>query len=177
MEKVLTLHSQVKPELIRKVLRRAIALTFLGLIGIIIGTIRLFQEPLDQWALFIFTAGLALMAIGLAPYFRLSYLSSKPCTIKVFGHERLEFFSKNQKKLTIPMHKIENIVFIDKEDLYGIGIQLKPAFRNQLIAKFHLMEHNPLQRRWQDEFEADAFFAYFGRNAFDELVAWRQSAL
>lgn len=175
MDKVLTLQSHVKPKFMHKALIRAIILTLLGALGIILGYMQMDQDDFAQWGFFLFIAGFAIAGIGLTPWLYFKWLSSKPSEIKIFGHHYLEFFSKNQKKLTIPFSQIENIVYIDRNDYYGIGIQLVPAYRNQLIAKFHLMEHDPLQRRWQDEFEADAFFAYFDRDAFERLETWRQS--
>ena len=173
MKNVLTLRSTIRPQLMRKTLFRGGILALIGIFILMYAGIFLSISTLRLWGFPIFLCSLTLITIGLLPYRELSKLEVQPFILKAYDLEYLEYIEKGKSILTIPFVSIEDIIYVDNSEDYGIGIRLKKPSPSKIkihdprfnVHDFQKNEHN---------LRIDLYFPYFSKRSFNELLLWQQ---
>ena len=125
---------------------------------------------MKTWGLFIFLISFFLIVIGLLPYKRLSVHTQNPDKIKIIECDVLEFYLKGNKILAIPVENIKELLFLEKNQIYGIGIFLKSKI--SLTSHLWTFQFQKAQNKFHTLLKTDLFLPYFSKRSFEELQEW-----
>lgn len=163
------LYTGVKATLMRRVLFRGILWGSIGILGLILSAILLSHTEMALWGPFLFCAGMTAIVIGLLPYRRLTRLESHPDKLSVDSSSYLTYFSKGKKVFTIPSQVIKEILYIDRDSHYGIGIRLNPQSKEKICVHRRHFDMKTFQEKSQRDNACDLFFPYFTQRSFQQL--------
>lgn len=152
MKEFLTIYSCIYPQLMRQTLVKGLCLAIIGIAIFLYAGVVMPITLLKSWGLPLFLIGIGLITWGLLPYRRLTRLEKKPDQITLIGMEFLEFYSRGQKKMSVPLQDILKTDYVSSPSNYGIAIWLK---------------HNPIPNP-----APDFFFRYFSERGYRELHDW-----
>ncbi len=110
-----------------------------------------------------------LIGLGLIPYRKLSRLETCPHEIMIDGNTFL-FFAKGKPLLNIPTALIEKIEYVEKDDLYGLGIQLKSGIQKVKVLQ-RSFDIDAFVSDARSRFSCDLFLPYFTERTLSELTA------
>jgi hypothetical protein len=100
------------------------------------------------WA---YLLGLALIAIGLIPYRKLSQLELFPNVLEVHP-ESLVFMKRGKEPLVIPRDEISTLSFFESKSRYGILLTMRSPSRNITLQYFNRRSFERLQTALSFEF-------------------------
>ncbi len=167
------IRTTISSQLMKWTLLKGFCIAFLGIAGLLAGSIFFSLPTLQIWGLSLFLISLGLITFGLVPYRRLSRLQLKPNEfILTDDSNQMIFYSKGKKILTIPLPSIARLSYIQHPSFYGIAVWFKPAPLFPVIVHHNHQMVETLRQKGQD-IGADLFFPYFNQRAYDELVDWQ----
>lgn len=111
-----------------------------------------------------------LIALGLVPYRRLLLEEIHPNEIH-FDGEELFFLQKKNAIFKLKREHIENIHFLEKKGEYGISLQIKKPFQEQVIvltSKGRFLRY--LARCKRIDNIGDLYLPFFTRRSYKELI-------
>ncbi|TXI39307.1 MAG: hypothetical protein E6Q59_05155 [Nitrosomonas sp.] len=161
-------YSGIRQSLKTQVLKRGNVLAAFGILLWLLSGAFIPLHILAYWGTPIFLLGGLLIAFGMVPYRRLTYLESHPHRIIIERKGELHFLHRGKPLFSVSLVAIEKLSYRDDPALYGIALSLKPnsnvAFhRSNVKASSYIAE---VQRRH----DCDLFLPYFGKNAFQEIA-------
>ena len=161
----LYLSSTIRTALLNRTLKRGAWLGGGGALLIILGGTLLPLGLLKIWGIPLFCLGMACIAIGLLPYRKLTRLQLKPHAIHSNGEE-LMFLRSGRPLLKIPLRSLEKMVYLEKEEAYGIGLWLKwPIVEKVKVLQPHF-SYATFTEESRKSFEGcDLFLPYFSKYA------------
>ncbi|MDP1879461.1 MAG: hypothetical protein Q8K60_00810 [Parachlamydiaceae bacterium] len=168
MNDTIRLKTTISSPFLKHALMKGLWISSIGLVGILIAGVFIPVIYLKTWGWLIFLIGIGFIAGGMIPYKKLSKLQLKPNELLVFSNH-LEFYSKGEKKLTIPLNSIDKIEYFENKNFYGIGLFLKHPTPEKIIIHKNGKWINKIRREGQQYLQSDLFFIYFNRRAFKEL--------
>lgn len=172
IKEYLIIRTTVMPQLSKHVLMRGFRIAFLGILGLLAGALFFPLPELQTWGWGLFLLSLALITGGLLPYRRLVRLQLKPNELSLLDADQLTFISRGRKKLTVPLKSIEKMSYIDHPLHYGIAIWLKSPAPLPVIVHEPTNEVEKIRQQGRKHENADLFFGYFNRHAYEELNEW-----
>lgn len=170
MDEELILRSSIRSGLLKTALIKGFSMAFIGAFGLLLAGIFLPPPLLKGWGLLLFILFIGLMASGLIPYKRLLQLQTKPNELRAVGLKDLEYWSKGQKIISIPLESILEMNFVDDQNKYGIALKTHPKgieINKNNLQRFQVLTGST--QRW------DYLFLYFSKRSLDELQAWRHT--
>ena len=173
----LIIRTTISPALMKHILIKGFCIAFLGILGLIAGGIYLPPAILQKWGWFMILISLGLIAFGLLPYRRLVRLQLKPNELSVLDADNMTFISRGAKKITIPLHSILKIAYIDHPLDDGIAVWLKHPPPDPVVVHDCSRELEMIRKKGREKDNADLFFSHFNRHAYEELIDWISEAL
>ena len=170
----LIIRTSISSEVIKHVLFRGFSIAFLGMLGLLLGTIFIPVSTMKIWGLSLFLMSLGLVTLGLLPYRRLSRLQLKPNEIALVDTDHLTYYSKGRKILTIPLQSVAKMSYIQHPLHYGIAVWLKPSPLSPVIVHQCPKEVKSLRQKGKYIEEAHLFLPYFNQRAYHELLEWQE---
>lgn len=168
----LIIRSTITRTVIKHVLIKGFCIAALGIACLLIGGIFLGPSHLQKWGWLLFLLSIGMITLGLLPYRRIVRLQLKPNEITLVDADQLIFFSRGRKKLTIPIPSIAKMEYIDHPVRYGIAVFLNKPPPRPLSVHESPQEVEKMRYEGQKKGEADLFFPYFNRHAYEELIDW-----
>jgi hypothetical protein len=168
----LKLRTSIKETLKRFVLIRG---TVLGIIGCILLYAALFL-PVDQlkiWGFPIILLAGGLIAVGFIPYRTLTKREHKPDELIIEGDYALHFNAQGEPTFTIPLSNVERYSYLEKGNLYGIGLWLKEP-NGKVEVHNEQFDLDKFQQNSQKKYECDLFLPYFTQRSYNILNAFHQ---
>lgn len=153
--------SVIKEKLLRKALLKGTLIATCGLSLIVIAAFTTFATYLG---LISFILGLGLIAFGLLPYKKLSKLQLNPHEIQNDG-QNLLFIKGGKPLFKIDLISIQKIEYVERNDLYGLGIILKKPLKEKIKI---LQPQCPIQYYSCEGY--DLFLPYFLKNVVNEII-------
>lgn len=135
-KETLRLYSCIIPSLKRWKLFISMLWMIPGLALILYGGIKMPVEELKSWGIFIWIAGITLIAIGLIPYKKLISLENNPHALVICAENALYFLVKDKQKMKIKLTEIEKVEFFKASRRYGIFMKLKTEEKNIFFPLF-----------------------------------------
>lgn len=158
------IRTSVSPKLIKHTLIKGFALGALGILGLLYGGVFLPVGLMKTWGLLLFLVCLGLITIGLLPYRHLSLLQSKPNELRL-SESALEFWSRGQSRLIIPVGSIERMDYVND----GIAVRIKKGEKGKVVKYQSDLDLDRYQVKTKGAEGADYLFRYFSRRSFEEL--------
>lgn len=172
----LKLRSSIKPELMRRTLFRGTIVAAIGGIVLLYGALFLPTEFLTRWGLPIAVLAGILVTVGLLPYKRLVKLGKQPYELVAIEDKSLQFFSHGRHIFTIPTNSIEKLTYIERKNVYGIGLKLKKPLPEKLSVHDSRYPVERFQTRSRKVFNHDFFFPYFTQRSYDDLINFQKNS-
>ncbi len=161
--------SAIRSQLLNHSLKRGAILGGAGALLLIIGGTFLPLSLLKIVGIPLFLTGMALIALGLWPYRQLSRLQLHPHLLQVDA-ESLTFKRNGKPLMQIPLTCLEKMDYLEKEDLYGIGIWLKKQSREKIKVLQPHFDGAAFMAHSQQQFEGcDLFMPYFTEATWKEI--------
>lgn len=129
-----TFRSTLKPAILKKNLFRG---TFFGVLALILFFCFYFF-PVEGWGFFLVLLGFTFLGYGFLPYRKAIRILQSPSKI-VITNGSLVYCEKNTPRFEIPEGLIDQVFYIDKGKVYGIGIKLKESQEE----KIKLLKNDP----------------------------------
>jgi hypothetical protein len=168
-EQPITIYTSVKPELLRKKLLIGTFLAGTGVILLAICGAYLSPDEMQVWGLPILAIGLGLIAWGMIPFRRLSYLEANPNQLTLTDGEYLQYNCRGVQQFTIPMRTIEKTDFIDSKGNYGIAIWLKSPAPEPVVVHNRRLNMTEEQKHNRKNYGCDLFLPYFTRRKYTQI--------
>lgn len=158
---MLALHSKIRPELLRATLFRGMVFAGAGVFLFLAAGTRFPIALLQRVGLPVALIGFFLILVGMIPYKRLNRLETKPHRISCIDGEMI--FSKESKPLfKLPLQTIQEVSYLEKGTLYGLGINLKTPLPKALTVLQNKKSFATFFARTLQKFEnTDLFLPYF----------------
>jgi hypothetical protein len=153
MNESLTLYSCIYPRLMRRTLFKGLILALLGITLLLYAAVELPPPRLQLLGPPLFLLSMGLITYGLLPYRKLTQLEKKPDQISLTPMSELEYYSKGQKQLMLPLKEILKITYCDSPINYGIEIWLTPELSGSTYKPAYV-------------------FYYFSKRSYLELLCW-----
>jgi hypothetical protein len=150
-----------------KTLQRGTAIAALGAFLMVITGAFLPLEQLSRWGWILFLIGFSCIAAGLIPYRLLTRLEKKPNEIVIGQDGLIHYFQRGQETFTIPQEMVKEIIYIDRKEIYGIGLKLAPSSQQKVIKHAGSLKNGFFEMR---KYGCDIFFPYFSRRSYNELL-------
>jgi len=167
-EETITIRSSVLAEFMKQTLLRGSFLAGVGVTGLLLAGIFLPLPEMEKLGPVIFIFSLGLITLGLLPYKQLKRLEENPYTITI--DDQWLHFAKGHKPLfSIPICSIDQIIFINQKNEYGIGIFLKKPLLKKLKLQNSNFDLVGFQERSFKKHQCDLFLSYFSRRSFTSL--------
>ena len=167
-EKV-TLRSSILQPFMRHILWKGTLLGGIGVASLLIGGIFIPLQEMKIWGPLLFIFSLALITIGLLPYKRLKRLEEHPYVLTIDGMQWLHFSAKGKPLFSIPICSIDHIDYIDKGNMYGIGVFLKTPLSKKLVVQDRSFNLAEFRKRSLAVHQCELFLSYFSRRSFATL--------
>jgi hypothetical protein len=167
----INLFSSIKPSLMKKTLFKGTFIAFLGMIPMFYSTLYLPPSILSYWGILIFFVGLGMIALGMLPYRRLTFLENHPNKLSLINNEGMIYFQKEKKTFTIPFSAVEKMVYVEEGSFYGISICLKQTPHEKIIVhnpSFDMNRYQKYSRKW---YQCDLFIPYFTKRSYDQIAS------
>lgn len=170
--KRLIIKTSISPPFMRHTLFLGMIFASIGILGLILASIYIDLADMQRWGWIVFLICLGLITIGMLPYRRLVRLQMNPNELHMVDPSNLQYYSKGQSLLTLPLNSIAKVDYIDRKTIYGIAVWLKPPPNDPVIV--HQCRHvvDALRQQGQKLAGANLFFPYFNQRAFQELAEW-----
>jgi hypothetical protein len=162
----LIVHSQVKPELKKRVLTRGTILGVLGAAIWLFAGIMIPQGTLTDWGLPLFLLGLGFITFGLLPYRQLMKVDNNPSDLLLIENTQLSYAEAGVKKFTVPFSCIEKIGDLEGDSPYGIKIWLKNPLPDKLVVHDLKYDFADEIEKTRSKYQCDIFLPYFTESAF-----------
>jgi len=166
----LTLHSSIKPSLMKRTLFRGTFIGVLGLIPLFYACLFLDTPTLSYWGLPIFFGALALIAFGMMPFRRLTFLEQNPNKLTMVDDRGFIYFHKGKKTLTIPYSTIDKMSYYDKDSIYGIAVCLKKDPHEKITVHNRSFDFERYQNYSKKYYQCDLLLPYFSKRVFREIT-------
>jgi hypothetical protein len=172
MKERLILRTSVASKLKKRKLYSGTLLAFFG-VSILVGLGAMTPpDLLAEWGWLIYLVSLGMIAIGLIPYRHLCRLETSPYELHAVGLESLEYFQNKQKILTVPKSAILNYAYLESEDGKDNGIAFWLTKESQIKVHHATFDAAAFRRNSRETQQADLFFPYFSRRAYEDLKCW-----
>lgn len=166
----LTFRSSVKPRLMNLALKRGALFGGVGAFILLLGGSLLSVDQLKIWGIPIFLIGITLIAIGILPYKKLNSLQTNPHML-LYDGQTLIFCKKGKPLLKIAEKNIDRIEYLEKANLYGIGVWLKFPINDKVKVLQPHFDYVSFTTHSREHFQGcDLFFPYFSERSFNELM-------
>lgn len=155
--------SVVTPGLKKQILGRGTLIAGLGMLILLFAGGFLPLQELKLWGFPLFLLGGGLIVAGLLPYKRLSRLEMNPYELCVGTNNTIDLLIARKKLMTIPVSNIKDVVFIENEAVYGLGIRLNQTDGTKMRV------HDPKYRPKSISGQSDLFLPYFSKRGVAEV--------
>ncbi len=165
-----TLYSGVKQELISATLFKGARWAVFGIVILVASGIWMPPELMTTWGAFLLLIALTLIAWGLLPYRRLTYLQSNPNKLLLEAH-MLQYVHRGRICFAVPRSAIAHAGCVPS----GIALWLQDPLPEKMTL---LQRRFPLSRfikQSRKQADCDLFFAHFGKTAFREMEEWLET--
>lgn len=166
----MTLHSSIKPSLKKKIMFRGTLISAIGLIPMFYGSLYLDVPTLSYWGVPIFFGSLGMIAVGMLPFKRLTFLENNPNKLTINDNDGFIYSHKGKKTLTIPISAIDNISYYEKNSMYGVALSLKKDLEDKIVVHNQSFDFARYSNYSKKHYQCELFLPYFSRRAFKELL-------
>lgn len=131
-------------------------------------------QLLSEWGFLMLLICGTLITWSMLPYRKLERLESNPDYLWTNSKGDLVYGKQDLPILTIPLQSIDTSFFIDKKNIYGIGIVLHSHPQEKI--RIHQVSFNfkTLQTSSLRKYGCDIFLPYFSERSFNELLIYTE---
>lgn len=165
------LYSSIKAPLKRQVLFRGTVLAFIGVLFLLWASIYLLPPELDTWGLVILLISSGLIIYGLLPYRKLTYLENHPNEIIMDSDASVHIIFKRKLMFSVPHFNWENFEYIEKKDMYGIGMHLELGDLEKIVIYDQRFDIVSYQKESLKNYNCDLFLPYFTKKSYNLLIS------
>lgn len=158
---MIKIRTSLKNSLIESFLFKGSLAAFLGITMIILGGAFFPLDLLDKYGIFVFLLGGTLIAAGMLPYRRLCRLETNPSELHL-TEKTLDYIERKKHILSIPLGHIFQMSYIERKNIYGIGIKITGPLPKKINQRSNLLKTG-------DQYGFDLFFPYFSQRSYSLL--------